>query len=156
MPLSNAERQKRFRERRKAERAEATNASGAPGRSLPDIIAGLPDEPKEGLDGDSLRAFARAELARIQKDAIDLVEILLSEDVSEASEIATLLGVEINPAGGISGADLFDHAKRAGFSKRELARLSDLAVNRDPLSLSGAYAFRPTLERLGLWKGSVT
>lgn len=156
MALSNAERQRKFRERRKAERAATPEAGRAAVRTLPEIIASVPDAPAESLNGESLRAEALKHLARIQESALMVIELLCDEGAAAGADIARMMGVDLDPAGGISGAELYAHAERGGYSRRDLKRLEYIGLDQLPLSLTSAYAWRLDLERLRLWKVSVT
>jgi len=143
MALTNADRQRRFRERKKA--------LGSVGiASLPEFVAGLPtsDDPETDC-----RAEAAAALAEMTGAAVRWIEFLTDQGLSaEAKRLAKLFGVNLDPLGGLTFQEVYAAAVSANVPKADIRGFNPGSTL--PVPLSTAYACRPLLEKLGLWRPS--
>jgi hypothetical protein len=155
MGLSNAERQKRHRDKLK-ERLRNGSTGGL--RSLPAVIADLPrldDDPDN-----SPQTIAERIASEMMPAAMELVELLLDDNPVQAREIAAIFGIDPDPVRGLTERQFHDAIKAASIPKAELRRLlgrraetlANAIMPYDfPVRLQTAHSYRPLLERLGLW-----
>ncbi|WP_148219296.1 hypothetical protein [Azospirillum sp. B510] len=166
--MTNAERQKKHRERIKALLRNAGDASDTSApvngcRTLPVIIAELPgpsiDNSGDDYD-DSPQSFARGIMAAMQPNVINMVEVLIDKHPLQAREISDMFGLNIDPVRKLTWRQFHDTFQAAKLPKDELNALLGRAARQmvagiRPLErfvwLSEAYTYRPLLERLGLW-----
>ncbi|CAO3445665.1 hypothetical protein [Azospirillum argentinense] len=134
-------------------------------RSLPDIIASLPEPtPEELSDGtdQSARGYATDLLGDLLPKARELVDILRDEHPTQAADIAGMFGISIDPVPGLTWDAVFAAVEKAGATKAEVKGLLGSSGSRwlehhrsynSPLTVEDAYTARPLLERFGLWRG---
>jgi hypothetical protein len=162
MGLSNAERQKRHRERVKEKLQRAERAAPIGGlRPLPAIIADLPQETGlPGYDGDqSPASIARQHLDEMLPVALDLINSL-SDYRGLAQEAGEVLGVDPDPLRGLTYRQLKQAIQAAKLRKEPLKKLLGKGWERHvrlieqeerTIFLEEAYQLRPLAEHLGLW-----